>query len=116
MNYFLDTNIIIYFLKGTFDTICKKFKNIPPQSIYIPSIVIAEIEYGCKKSYNYQKSINEYYSFINVFKIKDFDIESAKVYGTIRRELECAGTIIGSNDMMIASIVIRNNGSPFVAI
>ena len=49
MKYFLDTNIIIYAIKGKYPNIEKHFKEVPYESIVILNIVVAEIEYGVKK-------------------------------------------------------------------
>lgn len=110
MKYYLDTNIIIYFINGKYSSIIDKIKKIPSQSIVIPSIVLAEIEYGAKKSVDYNKTITKYRQFINVFSIEQFDMHAAQEYGMIRSSLEKAGNLIGPNDMLIASIVKANDG------
>ncbi len=110
MKYYLDTNIIIYFINGRYSSIIDKIKKIPSQSIVIPSIVLAEIEYGARKSNDYNKTITKYRQFMNVFSIEQFDVHAAREYGVIRSSLEKAGKLIGPNDMLIASIVKANNG------
>ena len=110
MKYYLDTNIIIYFINGKYSSIIDKIKKISSQSIVIPSIVLAEIEYGAKKSVDYNKTITKYRQFINVFSIEQFDMHAAQEYGMIRSSLEKAGNLIGPNDMLIASIVKANDG------
>jgi len=50
MKYFLDTNIISYIIKGKYPKIIEHLKKIPAQSIVIPSIVKAELEFGARKS------------------------------------------------------------------
>lgn len=110
MKYYLDTNIIIYFINGKYSSIIDKIKKISSQSIVIPSIVLAEIEYGAKKSVDYNKTITKYRQFINVFSIEQFDMHAAQEYGIIRSSLEKAGNLIGPNDMLIASIVKANDG------
>jgi len=110
MKYFLDTNIIIYAIKGKYPQIIQHFVKVSYHSIVIPSIVIAEIEYGTKKSTNYKKMIDKYNEFINVFEEVNFDNKAAKIYGEIRYELEKKGNVIGPNDLIIASTVIANDG------
>lgn len=111
MMYYLDTNIIIYSVKGTFPAIKDHFRKIPMQSIIIPDIVMAEIEYGAKKSQNYSSTISIYTKFTDNFTKAGFDSKSAKVYGEIRSRLEKLGTPIGANDMLIAAIVMSNGGT-----
>ena len=110
MKYFLDTNTIIYSIKGTYPSMIEHFKNIPMESIVIPNIVVAEIEFGAYKSSNYNKNIKKYNEFINHFNKIGFDENAARIYGQIRSSLDKQGTPIGPNDLIIASIVIAENG------
>ena len=110
MKYHLDTNIIIYALKGTYKEIENHFRSIPFESIVIPRIVVAEIEYGAKKSKNYKQTIEKYNEFINHFEIIDFDEKASRKFGDIRWTLEQAGKQIGPYDLIIASTVLANEG------
>ena len=110
MKYYLDTNIIIYALKNSYPTIKTHFENTPSTSIVIPSIVLAEIEYGARKSYDYEKTIRLYRSFTDVFEEADFSSKASEYYGKIRADLEKKGQVIGANDMLIASIVLSEDG------
>lgn len=110
MKYHLDTNIIIYALKGTYKEIENHFRSIPFESIVIPRIVVAEIEYGAKKSKNYKQIIEKYNEFINHFEIIDFDEKASRKFGDIRWTLEQAGKQIGPYDLIIASTVLANEG------
>lgn len=110
MKYYLDTNIIIYAINNKFPLIRDHFYNIPAQSIVIPSVVMAEIEYGARKSNDYEKTINVYKKFTDVFEKAEFNEKASAEYGIIRAALEKNGTPIGSNDLLIASIVKAENG------
>ena len=52
--YLLDTNTVIYFFKGLGD-IAKNLFNVSPKDIFIPSIVVYELEVGIAKSNDSQK-------------------------------------------------------------
>lgn len=110
MKYHLDTNIIIYALKGTYKEIENHFRSIPFESIVIPRIVVAEIEYGAKKSKNYKQTIEKYNEFINHFEIIDFDEKASRKFGDIRWTLEQERKQIGPYDLIIASTVLANEG------
>ncbi|MBR1598101.1 MAG: type II toxin-antitoxin system VapC family toxin [Lachnospiraceae bacterium] len=110
MKYFLDTNIIIYAIKGQYPSIREHFKHIAAQSIVIPTIVEAEIEYGARKSNNYDITISKYRQFMNTFIKVAFSEQAAVCYGQIRSDLEKRGEPIGRNDLIIASIVLADNG------
>ena len=110
MKYFIDTNIIIYSLKNSYPAIKSHFMTVPAQEIVIPEIVLAEIEYGARKSVDYNLTIGRYRAFTDVFDKAAFDGSAACFYGQIRAELEKSGQPIGPNDMLIASIVMANDG------
>lgn len=109
MRYLLDTNIIIYYLRNKFPKISEHFKKIPFSSIQIPSIAIAEIEYGCQKSGRYGQNISTFQRFFNMFEAVNFTDVSAIAYGQIRANLEKEGQIIGANDLLIASIALAED-------
>jgi tRNA(fMet)-specific endonuclease VapC len=108
--YFLDSNTCIYFLKGMYPSILDALKTKNPKDIKIPAIVKAELLTGIEKSE--QKAVNKfaYEKFLAPFEIVSFDNESAIIHSKIRAALEKKGKTIGPNDLIIASIVLSNNG------
>ncbi|MBR5336630.1 MAG: type II toxin-antitoxin system VapC family toxin [Lachnospiraceae bacterium] len=110
MNYILDTNTIIYFIKGTYPSLETRLKNTPAQSVFIPAIVKAEIEYGARKSRDYEKTIEIYRKFFEAFRIVPFDGNMSIEYGRIRSDLEKRGDIIGPNDLIIAATALSMGG------
>ena len=110
MNYFLDTNICIYFLKGRYLSIVKKLQSYTPSQIKISTIVQAELFYGVEKSQQKKKNLDALHSFLAPFEIIPFDTQAAKVYGEIRSLQEVKGKAIGPNDLLIASSVLAHSG------
>ena len=110
MNYFLDTNICIYYLNGKAPSITKKLLSHTPKDIKIPSVVVAELFYGAKKSTNYLVNISKLKVFLKPLEIITFDENAAECYGDIRTSLELAGKVISGNDMMIAATVLSRDG------
>jgi len=120
MLYMLDTNICGYIIKNKPQAIKEKLKEIEMHhTIGLSSIVVGELIYGVKKKESSQ--LNEIVlSFIANFHIFDFNQNSAFEYGNIRDDLEKKGTIIGANDLLIAShakalhaILVTNNEKEF---
>lgn len=111
MKYFLDTNIISYIIKGKYPKIIEHLKRIPAQSIVIPSVVKAELEFGARNSGMYEKVIVPCMTFLEPFDVKDFDSDASYYYGLIRQELSEKGTPIGPNDLLVASTVMAHNGT-----
>ena len=110
MKYFLDSNIIIYFIKGIFRKIGEKLEE-HEKDIVIPSVVLAELEYGARNSNDYEKTISVYKPFLDLYPTAVFDKKSSIEYGKLRKILSSNGTIIGPNDMMIAATILANGGT-----
>lgn len=120
MKYLLDTNIIIYYLKGMYPQIGEWLRHTPASDICISAITVAELEYGARGSNNYEKNMSVYRQFISAFQIVDFDADAATCYGDIRCILKNKGTPIGANDMLIAAsalsrglVVVTHNSREF---
>jgi tRNA(fMet)-specific endonuclease VapC len=108
--YFLDTNICIYYLRGLYKSVEEQFELIPNHEIKIPVIVKAELIYGIEKSKLKERNRIIYKRFIEAFEIVNLNDASLNEYAKIRLNLERDGSIIGSNDLFIASIVLAHNG------
>ena len=110
MNYFLDTNICVYFLKGLYPSVLENIQNTNPTNIKIPSIVKAELLYGAEKSQHKAKNLTNINRFLEPFEIIPFDDDCSIIYSKIRAALEFKGTGIGPNDYIIAAIALAKNG------
>lgn len=111
MNFFLDTNICIYFLKGKKEEVRTNLKKLKPEQIKIPSIVKAELLLGAAKSQNSKKNREILSRFLEPFEIIPFGDTEAEIYSEIRSELEKKGNPIGPNDLLIAATVLSGNGT-----
>ncbi|MEE9429406.1 MAG: type II toxin-antitoxin system VapC family toxin [Melioribacteraceae bacterium] len=111
MLYFLDTNICIYYLNNSYPQLVNKILSTSPQNIKLPSIVQAELLYGVEKSKNKKSNQAKVDKFLSLIDILPFDKTCAKYYSNIRTKLEVKGKIIGPNDLLIAAIVLANNGT-----
>jgi tRNA(fMet)-specific endonuclease VapC len=111
MKYFLDTNICIYYLKGMYPKLKDKLLSYNPDRIIIPVITKAELLYGAEKSQKKEENLKRIQQFLLPFHIQEFSDTETQAYATIRNTLEKEGNIIGPNDILIASIVLSNNGT-----
>ena len=109
MIYLLDTNTCIRYLNGSLLSIRDRIEKNNPNDISICSVVKAELFYGAMKSQNSNKNMIKLKKFFDRFFSFSFDDEASRVYGNIRSKLERAGTPIGPNDLMIASVAISNH-------
>ncbi|UOG49392.1 type II toxin-antitoxin system tRNA(fMet)-specific endonuclease VapC [Leptospira noguchii] len=110
MNYFLDTNICIYFLKGKNENLKKNIRKLNPNRIKIPSVVKAELLLGAFKSNDNRKNREIVLSFLDPFEIIGFNDIESEIYAEVRSNLEIQGIPISPNDLLIASVVLSSNG------
>ena len=85
--------------------------NKNPESIAIPSITKAELLYGAEKSYQRERNLAKINEFLLPFRIEPFSDLQIPVYASVRCILEKEGNPIGPNDIIIASIVLSNDGT-----
>ena len=110
MSYYLDTNVCIFFLRGTYPALLRTVLSYSPNMLKIPAIVAAELVHGAEKSVNPAKSVEQVKKFLAPFEIIPFDALAAYAYGKIRSSLEKRGEVIGPNDLIIAATVLSQNG------
>ena len=98
----LDTNIISDMIRNPQGRVAEQIAKVGEENICTSIIVAAELRYGCAKkgSKRLLKAVEDILDDINVL---PFDIPADTDYGTIRSELEAAGTPIGWNDLLIAA-------------
>ncbi|MDZ7754797.1 type II toxin-antitoxin system VapC family toxin [Rhodohalobacter sp.] len=108
---FLDTNICIHFLKGEFPSIRKNLMNTSPLLVKIPVIVHSELLYGVEKSSRKRENYQKLQEFLMPFEIVPYNSSMSETYAEIRTACERKGAGVGPNDLLIATIVIANNGT-----
>jgi len=106
--YLLDTNTIIYFFKDI-GNIKEALLSNSPQEIYVPSIVIYELEVGIAKSSDSTKRKRQLKKLLSQINIIDFSHKEARTSAAIRAKLEKLGTPIGPIDTLIAGCALANN-------
>jgi tRNA(fMet)-specific endonuclease VapC len=110
MTYFLDTNICIYLLKGTFPRLKDRLLATKPEDIKIPSIVYGELLAGAKASSAPGKSAGSVTAFVSQFEVAPLDKAGAEAYGRIRADLLAAGLRGGANDLVVAATALSRGG------
>ena len=108
MKYLLDTNTCIRHLNRRSPSITRRLHALSDADLVICSVVKAELFLGAMKSQFPQKTMQKQQAFVSRFESLPFDDSAALVYARIRGILEQAGTPVGSNDLMIASIAMAN--------
>ncbi len=103
--YMLDTNICIYIIKKKTESVINQLKRNKEKGLYISTITLAEMEFGCANSNSLYKERNKaaLMEFLTVIGIKHFDENAAKEYGTVRKDLKDRNCLIGQFDMLIGA-------------
>ncbi len=109
MIYMLDTNICSYIIRNKPESIKKRLEDVEKENIIgLSSVVVSELFYGAYKKGS-DALIKLIKTFIDNFKIYNYDVKSAIWYGKLRTELENKGIIIGAYDLQIAAHAISLN-------
>ncbi len=110
MAYLIDTDIIIYSLKG--DERIKKWmlvnQNIPK---FISVITFGELMYGARKSKHPEKNTATVSRIAELFPIIDINKGIIEIFGEIKAKLEFGGNRIEDMDLLIASSALYMNMS-----
>jgi tRNA(fMet)-specific endonuclease VapC len=109
VRFFLDTNACVGLLRGTSLRLRQRLLERSPDEVAIPAVVAAELLFGARKSAA-QGNLEKTRRFLSNFDIVPFDAAAAEQYGSLRADLEQAGTVIGPNDLMIAATVLAAGG------
>ena len=105
--YVLDSDILIYFLKGEKEVV-EKILFLPKEELYITIINYTELLYGIYNSNKIIQNEKKILPFLESFKILQFDKNSSKIFAQLKAKLKKQGQIIADMDLMIASIAISN--------
>lgn len=109
MKYLLDTNAWISFLNADGGKIQQRLQAVDPSTIRLCSIVKAELYFGAERSNRREENLRLLDELFSGIDSLSFDDTAAIQYGKIRSNLASAGTPIGPNDLMIASIALAND-------
>lgn len=108
MRYLLDTDIILYYLKGNLN-VFQQVNTHDTDDIYTSAINVAELYVGL----NYQNSRSQEYiktiGFISRLKVISFDRRAAVEFGRIKKVLDSKGMKIDDMDLLVAAIALEGN-------
>lgn len=111
MSYLLDTNVCIALLKKGDQALSARLRREAPTNVALCSVVRAELLYGARKSERVDENLRLLEVFFAAFASLPFDDRAAEHYGAIRALLTRAGTPIGANDLLIASIALASDAT-----
>ena len=108
MAYLIDTDIIIFALRGD-KTVLVKFeenKNIP---ISISLITYAELVFGAKRSGNEQKNMLKVNRIREIYPVEELNIGIMELFADIKANMYSKAKRIEDMDLFIAATAIYND-------
>jgi len=106
--FLLDSDILIYFLKGR-EEIISQFSKYAVEDLVISRINYTELLYGAYNSAKTDKNLKIVVPFLENFEVLEFDRYAAEIFAKEKARLKRQGTMLADMDLMIASIAIANN-------
>lgn len=97
----LDTNVVVAFLNGD-KSILKRIR-VEIDEIGLSTLVVAELDYGAKVSQRSEDNLEKLYRLLEIIQVVPFDIECARIFGTIKSKLRSIGKPTGEVDALIAA-------------
>jgi len=104
----LDSDILIYFLKGNRQVVEHVAKH-DPEDLLTSRINYTELLYGAYNSARVENNLRIILPFLENFEILEFDKSASEIFAKEKARLKKSGTLIADMDLMIASIAIAND-------
>ncbi|MEA5626024.1 type II toxin-antitoxin system VapC family toxin [Nostoc sp. UHCC 0251] len=108
MNYLLDTDTCIYWLKGR-QPVRDKLLAVGWDEVCICVITAAELYYGAYNSNRVSENLGNAEDFIQKLPVVPLTVPALKKYGELKAELRKIGQIIAEFDLLIASVALAEN-------
>ena len=111
MAWFLDTNIVVFCLRGKSPDAMRRLHAVPAMDVRVPLQVQAELLVGAAKSQNPAQAKTRVQAFLAPFLVACPDATVADNYVAIRTHLEAMGTPISEADLWIAATARATGGT-----
>jgi len=102
----LDTNVAIAFFNGNKTVLQRIYADV--DRIALSSLVVAELDYGAKASQKAKENLEKLHRFVDIVQVIPFDIECAKIFGTIKSKLRKLGKPTGEMGALIAATAMAH--------
>lgn len=106
--YLLDTDTLIYFLKGN-DTVVENFKENYGMPKAISIITYGEMIYGARKSEQVSRNLAKVYRLAEIYSIIDITRSVMDSFGEIKASLSLGGITVDDFDLLIGCTALTLN-------
>lgn len=108
MQYLLDTDICIYWLKGR-KSVQRKINIVGQNAISICVITASELYFGAYNSNKVQQNLSVAENFIKSMSVIALSDNSQKEFGRLKAQLRQAGRPVADFDLLIASVAMTED-------
>lgn len=104
MQYMLDTNTLVYVLNARpqHQAVLDRFNEHEPRHLCLSAITLAELRFGVAQSQRRDATQAKLDRVMAALTVAPFEERAARAYGSLRAQLQAAGTPIGPLDTLIA--------------
>ncbi|NOT84182.1 MAG: PIN domain-containing protein [Methylococcaceae bacterium] len=108
MNIVMDSDMLIYFLKGQPEVV-NKLSMYPIEQVFTTRINVTELLYGAFNSAKVDYNLTKINAFLARFTILEFDRQASVIFAQEKARLKQKGILIADMDLMIASITLAHD-------
>ena len=108
MKYILDTDTMIYFLKGQ-KSVVERMAALTSDELATTIINHTELLFGAFNSAKKQDNLKKIEAFLEHIQILPFCAQASFIFAEQKAKLKQQGNMIADMDLMIASITVKNN-------
>lgn len=109
MRYVLDTDTLIYFMKGQ-KSVVEKISVISSSELSTTIINQTELLYGAFNSIKKEYNLKKIQEFLKEIRVLEFSNQASFLFAEYKAHLKKQGNLVADMDLMIASIVLANDG------
>jgi tRNA(fMet)-specific endonuclease VapC len=123
--YLLDTDLLIFLIRGLkaphrrqhrqqASVVLERCRRVQTDgdSVGLSAVTVSELEFGARKSDEYEQEMAAVRKILAPFEIHDYDaVLCPPQYGRVRHELEAKGRSIGAMDLLIAAHALALHGA-----
>lgn len=108
--YLLDTDTLIYLLKGE-PSVIENLRRHRSSRLATSVICLMELYYGAYKSKNIPANLAKVKSVESILENIPVREETVEIFGMLKAQLESAGTPLDGLDLIIAASALSHNGT-----
>lgn len=106
--YLLDTDIVIYSLKGH-EIVKNHLRDHLQDAIYLSAVTLMELYYGAYKSQKIESNLAKVKSLENAIEIIPVNQVMVEIFGLLKSRMENIGSRLDDYDLILAATAMSHN-------